>query len=438
MSDNDFENLDDSGSQSLENGDLDTNYGGGESQLSDTSVRYSYTQYSISTLIEWIEDGIITIPPYQRRFIWKKSQSALLIDSILRGLPIPPVVLFENSKTNTLELIDGLQRILSMYYYYKNKFPKNSELYNVHDVEANPEDFEDFSLTPTLLSIKKSDKITETLSTAWLNKFYKDLGLIKADNVRNYQHKFKSYIVGVLQINSLTPSYETTLELFSRLNKGGTQLEINEIRMRTASEGTLSKMREVLHNTHWDELISKMVPPRKDTSRELLLRILVMLDKYETRTQIIPMHRMLDELMKNDFSGDEKAKQSFPSDLLDKYRTHILAVLEKISNVQLDKKPFVFGASTRLNSSLAETIITPLTFASIQEREISNDDVIALINLLSSPTIKYQEYEENFDSIMGRDSSKIKSILTRHAIASEFILKVNFFSEQLKNYDDTE
>ena len=40
-----------------------------------------------------------------------------LVESLIRGLPIPPIYTSRNDR-NQLEILDGQQRILSLFFYY--------------------------------------------------------------------------------------------------------------------------------------------------------------------------------------------------------------------------------------------------------------------------------------------------------------------------------
>ena len=46
------------------------------------------TTYSLGELLRRIRDQDLTIPEFQRKFIWRESQVKLLIDSISRSYPI--------------------------------------------------------------------------------------------------------------------------------------------------------------------------------------------------------------------------------------------------------------------------------------------------------------------------------------------------------------
>ena len=63
-------------------------------------------------------------PEYQRKSVWSDEQQSLLIDSILKNIPIPPIFLRENidKKGKTwFEVIDGKQRLNSIFKFIDNE-----------------------------------------------------------------------------------------------------------------------------------------------------------------------------------------------------------------------------------------------------------------------------------------------------------------------------
>ncbi|WP_245443591.1 DUF262 domain-containing protein [Labrys okinawensis] len=74
-------------------------------------VKTDAYQMSIGEIVTMYEDKELTIDPeFQRLFRWKIGQKSKLIESLLLGIPIPSIFVFEKDD-GTWELIDGLQRI---------------------------------------------------------------------------------------------------------------------------------------------------------------------------------------------------------------------------------------------------------------------------------------------------------------------------------------
>ena len=89
-------------------------------------VRIKQLDISFSELMSLHEEEeLIISPEYQRLFRWSYEQRSRLIESILVELPIPQFFVVENDN-GVLELVDGLQRISSVFHFV-NPFLLNRE-----------------------------------------------------------------------------------------------------------------------------------------------------------------------------------------------------------------------------------------------------------------------------------------------------------------------
>src|SRR5438874_972204 len=68
-------------------------------------------------------------PEYQRGEVWSKTLKKKLIDSVLRGYPLPVIFLHhikkvvEDMQRDDFEIIDGQQRITAFYEFVEGNFP---------------------------------------------------------------------------------------------------------------------------------------------------------------------------------------------------------------------------------------------------------------------------------------------------------------------------
>ena len=62
-------------------------------------------------------EEIFINPDFQRLFRWKDDQKTKLIESILLGIPIPPIFVAEDSE-GRWELVDGLQRLSTVLSFF--------------------------------------------------------------------------------------------------------------------------------------------------------------------------------------------------------------------------------------------------------------------------------------------------------------------------------
>jgi len=89
-----------------------------------------------------VEAGAVRIPGFQRNFVWDIGRASKLIESLILGLPVPQLFLYEQAKNRFL-VIDGQQRLMSIYYFIKKRFPikeKRVELRGIFDREGRMPD----------------------------------------------------------------------------------------------------------------------------------------------------------------------------------------------------------------------------------------------------------------------------------------------------------
>lgn len=154
--------------------------------------RDSYSM-SIGELVSNFLEGDINLKPsYQRLYRWSKEHKTNFIESILLGIPIPPIFVSQLSN-GKWDVIDGVQRI-STILQFLNKLDGYEKLI-----------LEDGKLLPSLKGLT-----------------YDTIGI---DALRLFR-KGKITINIILTENSIKAQYE----MFQRLNTGGMILTDQEIR----------------------------------------------------------------------------------------------------------------------------------------------------------------------------------------------------------------
>jgi len=88
---------------------------------------FSTRNYSVRDFEEWSERGeLVLAPKFQRRDIWIDKARSYLIDTIVRGKPIPKIYMRQdiNPKTRrtTREIVDGQQRLRTVLTFIKDGF----------------------------------------------------------------------------------------------------------------------------------------------------------------------------------------------------------------------------------------------------------------------------------------------------------------------------
>jgi hypothetical protein len=83
-------------------------------------VQTNSLDLSFNELMDMYEQGeLIVNPDYQRAFRWSEGKESRFIESLVLGMPIPPIFVIEQDD-GKYELIDGLQR-LSSYFHFRGK-----------------------------------------------------------------------------------------------------------------------------------------------------------------------------------------------------------------------------------------------------------------------------------------------------------------------------
>jgi hypothetical protein len=73
---------------------------------------------------------------YQRKLIWTLSEKQNFIDSIIKGYPVPIILLAENAKRsgNSLEIIDGMQRLDAIVSFIGNRFAVDGHFFDLNTI----------------------------------------------------------------------------------------------------------------------------------------------------------------------------------------------------------------------------------------------------------------------------------------------------------------
>jgi hypothetical protein len=84
--------------------------------------------YSINDFVEWDnQKQLVLNPAFQRRAVWSEKAKSYLVDTILRGKPIPKVFIRQKlnvtTKTSIREVVDGQQRLRTILSYLRDGFP---------------------------------------------------------------------------------------------------------------------------------------------------------------------------------------------------------------------------------------------------------------------------------------------------------------------------
>ncbi len=176
-------------------------------------VRTDAYQLSVGEIVNMYKnDELIINPAFQRLFRWEIGQKAKLVESLLLGIPIPSIFVFEK-EDSTWELVDGLQRISTLLEFMGDlKDPDTSALKPPVALVAT-------KYLPSLDKVvwEKSDQVPDV-------PFGDQIELSGAQRLSLRRSRLSVEILKRPSDNA------TKYDLFQRLNAGGTAANAQELR----------------------------------------------------------------------------------------------------------------------------------------------------------------------------------------------------------------
>ena len=341
-----------------------------EDDLLESSEDVSFTEYDISaspndfnikTLFDFIGSGVVKIPGFQRNYVWDIKRASKLIESILIGIPIPQIFLYEEAK-NRFTVIDGQQRYMTIYYFMKKRFPrkeKRQELRVVFDqnkgipdeVLNNNDFFIDFNLSlPTSQPNQK-------------NRF-NGLNYFTLDEDNRISLELRTIRNIIIKQNSPDDDHSVVFEVFNRLNSGGVNLRPQEIRTSLFHSAFYEMLYRANLQKKWRGLTPSAIPDLNMKDVEILLRGFSMLVDGENYKP--SMTKFL-----NKFSFMAK---SYPQENIDYLENLFQAFIEKASEAD----PKLFHSKTgRFNISVYESVFVAACSNAFRNKTLNVSDIDA-------------------------------------------------------------
>lgn len=229
----------------LQADELEASFDEGDSTVDFPSdgIRLDKNDRSLSEFFRWYQEGRLVVDPeWQRSYIWDKRRASRLIESFLVDIPVPVIYLAKN-ESGKYDVIDGVQRLTSIFLYFSNEFALDGL-----------EFLEDL----------KKKKFAELPASA--------------------QSKLQDATLRTFELSSKT-SKRLLFNIFQRLNSGGVAL--NEMEIRNCIYAgklinlikKLALMEEFLKCVHQKDLGKRML------DRALILRFLAFYEKGFVKAQ---------------------------------------------------------------------------------------------------------------------------------------------------------
>lgn len=361
--------------------------------MSTYTIKHWVSNRSFGELIEMYENEEIVKPDMQRQFVWDSRKCSRLIESILLGLPIPPLFLLE-IRPNEYEIIDGFQRINAISNFITGKTWRGEEgpasrmsgKYVVKELQKK-----------SFLELTEEEKRRLKRSTIPLIEF-------KQEQPNNSESKYL---------------------IFERINTGSEKLNNMQIRRSLARGDFMQDLYQYADESENFKNLFSQNARRKDEHVEAYLRIHAMSDfvsgKFYTKKNIIKdLLNEYCEQKKNIKIPEDKNKKivEIISGLINVFDHEDEKGKLLFRNVEISKKTNEFVYSKSVNVNILEALVGVFLIKGIDLNDI---------NLFSLR----QEYLDVFASLKSGDkdnpfstsTGKHTSIQKRFEICDRMIEK---------------
>lgn len=348
-------------------------------------MKYSTRTYDIETIINKINRGTVKMDSdFQRGEVWGKDRKRKLIDTILRGWPIPPIQFIKTVDIDTFEILDGLQRITTIQSFMRNEFTIDGKIL--------PEDEEIKGLS----GYRFSDLEKESLSNPLYKKYY---------------DRFLGTDISVYQIDEA--SSEEIAELFYRFNN---PMTLTMVEKRNAFFGiTRTQIKEL--GEYFEEKGANRDSLGFANSRgayeDILVKVAYLYEFKKTNEKITS-----DKLM-----NLYREEYEFTKDALDRVYTAIDTVMRGI-NIRNESN--YFGSFKYSKATIFSLLLFYTVFS---DRYFNDEEVISSLKFCTNDLSKYRDTDISnmfeYRAIVG--STDAYSIKIRQSIlAFVFIHKDRF------------
>lgn len=261
----------------------------------EPALEYELMNYpadiTLSGYVEHWDKSELTVPDFQRKYVWDRIKASKLVESFLLGLPVPGTFLYKERVKPGYLIIDGQQRITSVVRFIKGTF--DEKVFRLQNVNERYE-----------------------------GKAFSDLS-------DDDQFKLRSSTLRATIIQQINPDDDTSIyQVFERLNTGGVNLNPMEVRQCVSYGPFVSVLKELNELNWWRKILGQPKIDKRLRDVELVLRCLALSDgenKYEK-----PMKGFLNKYMekrRKDPEGYDYLKRNFVASA-----EYVLA--------QLGEKPF--------------------------------------------------------------------------------------------------
>lgn len=376
-----------------------------ESQSEEFPVReYDITStpndFNIRTIYDFIESGLLKIPGFQRNYVWDQKRASKLIESLIIGLPIPQLFLYEESK-NSFQVIDGQQRLLSIYYFKKKRFPrleKRAALRQIFDENGGmPLEVLSDDIYFANFNLQLAAPIPNQP-----NPFNK----LNYDTLGEHQPTFDLRTIRNIVVRQNSPDGDgdsSIYEIFNRLNSGGVNLKPQEIRVSLYHSKFYLMLNRLNARPQWRQFVGLDEPDLHSKDIEVLLRGFSMLffggDYKPSITKFL-------NLSSKKFKSVTDESIAYCEALFDSFLQ---------ASIRLDSKAFIGRQNNRFNISTFEAVFVAACRPGFDMRQLVRIEI-------SPDQVDRLKADTEFIDATQKNTASTENVMLRARKATEYIL----------------
>ena len=323
------------------------------------SFRSTITSYGadlpVDSLVKRLKTGDISLPGFQRRYVWSQAQASRFIESLLLGLPVPGIFLFRESASGRLIVVDGHQRLQSLRGFYEDAFRER--------------DFSLKDVSDPLAGFKYAD-------LGWGHRRTLDNSIIHATIFQNLRD---------------TADNSCVYEVFDRLNSTGTPLSPQEIRESIYRGSFNELLNELNQESAWHEIYGPISDRARD--KELILRFFALKHREERYSR--PLKHFLNGYMEENMRASSKWIQQ---------RRVEFKNVTAVASTWLPREAFR-GGSMRLNAAITDAILVGISHRLDRGPIITKSSLSAIAKKLRD--------DKRFIEVTDRSTTDVSSVQGR-------------------------
>lgn len=361
-------------------------------------MEYSFKEFTINDLVALIDKETINLnPDYQRNYIWTPNDQKYLIDTIIKGYPLPSFFVY-SYKNGKYEMVDGQQRSKTIYRFIKGQITSSKLTGAKSFKDINPQDILTYrmpfivieKLAPTdnlrdfyVLINKKGMHLN--VPEVHKSEHFDKLFLKLADEVLDYQNLIDLNLFTELSIKRMNDrAYVEELLGYLKLGIKEKKKAVESIYKEDISENEYKELRDKFYSIIDRIAILNKIKPIRNT-------------RYKQKNDFFTLFSFINENLDS------------PQDLLN-YQYQILLILDKtdedgrqfIRPTNEDcyaLKDYAINCVSQSNSTNARESRLLFFNSVLKNKDISKNDIlIEVVNFLSdiygAEKVQFSEIDE--------------------------------------------